>query len=55
MAINNPPITENSTLNLILLELVREVNLLEQKQLKLLADIKAASDFADLKVRIQQR
>jgi len=55
MAINNPPLTENSTLNMVLLELVREVNLLEQRQLKLLADIRAASDFADLKVRIDQQ
>jgi len=50
--INNPPITENSSLNATLLELVRVVNLLEQRQLKLLEDIRLASDFADLKIRI---
>jgi hypothetical protein len=55
MAINNPPLTDNSTLNMVLLEVVREVNLIEQRQLKLLADIRAASNFADLKIRIDQR
>ena len=53
MAIQNPPITDDDTLNFILLEMVNQVNELEQKNLKLLADIEAASDFADLKIRIQ--
>ena len=55
MPINNPPLTDNSTLNLVLLEVVREVNLLEQRQLKLLEDIRAATDFADLQTRIDKR
>jgi len=55
MAINNPPLTDNSTLNMSLLELIREVNLLEQKQLKLYEDIRKSTDFADLKIRIDQR
>jgi len=55
MAINNPPLTENSTLNMVLLEVIREINLLEQRQLKLLSDIRASSNFADLKVRIDQQ
>ncbi len=55
MAINNPPLTDNSTLNLILLEVIREVNLIEQRQLKLLSDIRASSNFADLKIRIDQK
>ena len=55
MAINNPPLTDNSTLNMILLEVVREINLIEQRQLKLYEDIRLATDFADLKIRIDQR
>jgi hypothetical protein len=54
MAINNPPLTENSTLNMSLLEIVTEINLLQQQNVKLLADIRAATDFADLKVRIDK-
>lgn len=55
MAINNPPLTDNSTLNMVLLEVIQEVNLIEQRQLKLLADIRAATSFADLKIRIDQK
>jgi len=55
MAINNPPLTDNSTLNMALLEVIKEINLLEQKHLKLLADIKASSNFADLQTRINQK
>jgi hypothetical protein len=54
MAINNPPLTENSTLNMSLLEIVTEINLLQQQNVKLLADIRAATDFANLKVRIDE-
>jgi len=53
--INNPPLTDNSTLNMVLLEIIREVNLIEQRQLKLLADIRASTNFADLQSRIDQR
>jgi|TARA_R110000803_G_scaffold59908_1_gene118909 hypothetical protein len=55
MAINNPPLTENSTLNMSLLEMIREINLLEQRQLKLYEDIRKATSFADLQIRIDQR
>jgi hypothetical protein len=55
MTINNPPITESSTLNITLLELVREVNLLQSQNLKLLQDIRDATNFADLKIRIDQK
>jgi len=55
MAINNPPITENATLNLTLFQLVQEVELLKQQNLKLLQDIRDAADLADLKVRIDQK
>jgi len=54
MAIQNPPITEDITLNFILLEMINQVNELEQKNLKLLADIEAASNFADLKVKVKE-
>jgi hypothetical protein len=54
MAIQNPPITENSTLDFVLFEMVRQINELEQKNLKLLADIKSASDFADLQTKVQE-
>jgi len=54
MAITNPPITEDSTVSFTLLELINTVNELEQKNLKLLQDIRDATDFADLKVRIDQ-
>jgi hypothetical protein len=54
MPINNPPLTDNSTLNIVLLELVRQVNFLEQAQLKLLTDIRSSSSFADLQARIDK-
>ena len=54
MAINNPPLTDNSTLNMSLLEIVTELNLLQQQNVKLLADIRNATNFADLKIRIAE-
>jgi len=54
MAIQNPPISEDTSLAFTLLELITLVNSLEQKNLKLLADIETASDFAELKVKVQQ-
>lgn len=53
MAIQNPPITGDSTLDFVLLEMVRQINELEQKNLQLLADIKSASDFADLQTKVK--
>ena len=41
--------------NITLLELVREVNLLQSQNLKLLQDIRDATNFADLKIRIDQK
>lgn len=55
MSIINPPLTESMTLNATLLELIRELNSLEQSQLKLLEDIRKATNFADLQVRIDKR
>tara|TARA_X000001388_G_scaffold75944_2_gene71968 strand:+ start:541 stop:705 length:165 start_codon:yes stop_codon:yes gene_type:complete len=52
MAIINPPITKDTSVDLTLLEIINQFNLLEQKHLKLLKDIRAATDLADLKIRI---
>tara|TARA_B100000287_G_scaffold433119_1_gene494053 strand:- start:2426 stop:2596 length:171 start_codon:yes stop_codon:yes gene_type:complete len=53
--ISNPPQTEDPNLNFILLEIIRELNLTQENHLKLLADIRAASDLADLKERIDKK
>lgn len=55
MAIQNPPITEQSSLDFTLLEMVKLINELEQQNLKLINDIKESTNFADLqnKVRAQ--
>jgi hypothetical protein len=55
MAILNPPITDQPVLDFTLLELVREINILQQQNLRLLQDIRSAVDFADLKVRIDKK
>jgi hypothetical protein len=52
MAVTNPPLTEQPSLNFTLLELIKLANDLEQQNIKLLQDIRDATDFADLKVRI---
>jgi len=54
MAITNPPITDDSTLDFTLLELIKLINELEQKNLKLIQDIRDATSFADLQARIDQ-
>lgn len=53
MAIQNPPITDDSALNFTLLELVVLINDLESKNLKLINDIKEADDFADLQEKVK--
>jgi len=55
MSVNNPPLTDNPTLNMTLLEIIQAINLQEQNQLKLLQDIRLSTNFADLKIRIDQR
>ena len=52
MSIQNPPITENSSLDFTLLELIRLINDLENKNLKLINDIKTATNFADLQTKV---
>jgi len=55
MPINNPPITENATLNLTLFQILQELNLVQQQNLRLLQDIRDATSLADLKVRIDKK
>jgi len=52
MSIQNPPITENPSLDFTLLELIRLINDLENKNLKLINDIKTATNFADLQTKV---
>jgi len=54
MALQNPPITDDATLDFTLLEMVRLINELEQKNLKLIKDIRESTNFADLQTRIDQ-
>lgn len=54
MAIQNPPITENEALDFTLLELIRLINNLEQKNLKLINDISTATNFADLQTKVDE-
>jgi len=54
MAIQNPPITENPTLDLTLLELITLINNLEQKNLKLINDIRTATSFTDLQTKVDE-
>jgi hypothetical protein len=55
MAIQNPPLTDNPTLNFALLELIREVNNSEQRLLRLVDQIKTSTDFADLQAKVKER
>jgi len=55
MALINPPLTENKTLNLTLLSLVRELNLLNKKQINLITDISEATSFSDLQDKVKSR
>ena len=52
MSIQNPPITENPSLDFTLLELIRLINDLENKNLKLINDIKTATNIADLQTKV---
>jgi|TARA_E500000305_G_C4009753_1_gene232034 hypothetical protein len=54
MAIPNAPLTDNPSLDLTLLELINQFNILEQKHLKLIEDIKAASSLSDLQTRVEE-
>ncbi len=52
MAIQNPPLTDNSALNYALLEIIRQVNNNEQRLLQLVDQIKTSADFAELQERV---
>ncbi len=54
MAIQLAPITENSTLDITLFELVNLINELEEKNLKLINDISTATNFADLQTKVNE-
>jgi len=55
MAIINPPLTDNKTLNLTLLSLIKELNLLNKKQTNLIIDISKATSFSDLQDKVKSR
>ena len=55
MAIQNPPITDNSTLDFTLLELIRESNDSQQRLLQLISQIQTAVDFADLQKKVNSK
>jgi hypothetical protein len=55
MAIQQPPITEDSSLNFTLLELINLINKLESDNVALIKDIKAATNFADLQAKVNAR
>ena len=55
MTIPNPPLTDDKTLNLVLLLLVQEINKLQQKQNTLRSDITEATDFAALQTKVNNR
>jgi hypothetical protein len=54
MAIQNPPLTDDSNLNFTLLELITLVNNLEQKNLTLIENIRTSTDFAQLKTKVDK-
>lgn len=54
MAIQNPPISDNTSVDFTLLELITLVNSLEQKNLKLINDIRTATNFADLQTKVDE-
>jgi len=55
MAIQNPPITEDSALNFTLFELISLINQLQSENTALIKDIKAATNFADLQAKVNAR
>lgn len=54
MANNQPPVTDNRTLNSWLIESTKNVRLLEQELLQLKQDIREATDFADLQKKVKE-
>ena len=55
MSIQNPPLTQDSALDFTLLEMVRLLNDLEQKNIKLIKDIRESTNFADLQLKVNQQ
>jgi hypothetical protein len=54
MAIQNPPITDNSTLNNALLEIINESNRAERKLVDLIIAIDTATSFTDLQDKVDK-
>jgi len=54
MAIQNPPLVEDTDLNFTLLEIITLINSLEQKNLKLINDIRTATSFTDLQTKVDE-
>ena len=54
MAIQNPPLVEDTDLNFTLLEIITLINSLEQKNLKLINDISTATNFANLQTKVDE-
>ena len=52
MAIQNPPITNESAIDFTLLEMVKLINTLEERNNKLIQDIKDSANFAELKTKV---
>ena len=55
MAILNPPLTDNKTLNSTLLSLIKEINRIDRKHSNLINDIVNATNFADLQAKVSSR
>jgi hypothetical protein len=55
MSIQNPPLTQDSSLDFTLLEMVRLLNDLEQQNIKLFKDIRESTNFADLQSKVNQQ
>ncbi len=52
MPIQVSPITDNSSLDMTLFEMIKLINELEIKNVELLKTIKEATDFADLQAKV---
>ena len=54
MAVQNPPITDNPSLDFTLLEMIKLINELEQRNNRLIKDIRESTNFADLQSKVSQ-
>ena len=54
MPVQNPPITKESALDFTLLEMVKLINDLEQKNNILIRNIRESTNFADLQAKVNR-